>query len=490
MITVTADTIYIDDGYFTFEDVFLSISNSKYSDQANKIGDNSYYFNFSFHIGKNAPAILKDKEKNIEIRGSLFQVHQDSTFAFGEQKNGESYIGGSFTINNPTLAYGFGSNIKTEDGFSQSGNLQLYCSYIDIPCFWGFFNTPDKQLVEIKDCVIKGFGRISGTDSYIENVICLSPETKYGSFATKGIIKYIKDLKIVNASDEAYAVYYNPKLSGNTSMSEVSIKNCKNTIYCESSNETNSLTLIDPSIDNYNISFKDENVNIIIAYSLKFIGSDKNTEIKIYDELNNLTDSFFLSNRQTTILKYKVIKKDDTKLINKYKLNINGNEYPIEITEKQTINIDTLLSNPQTQLFNTAQQIFLLPKKEFELDNIIELFAQIKTYKDISLKKNNYKTIAKPQEIKQLNNNLYYIKFVTYGLGDEGLNGAKWQDGSYIIEIETENETYFESIYINRTKEDAIYTNNNQNNTNGPLLFNPLEQNEDTSNNTNAQIHM
>jgi hypothetical protein len=43
MIKVTADTIYVDNGTYSFEDIYKAVQDSNYKDKAQKIGSKSFF---------------------------------------------------------------------------------------------------------------------------------------------------------------------------------------------------------------------------------------------------------------------------------------------------------------------------------------------------------------------------------------------------------------------------------------------------------------
>lgn len=449
MIDVTSDSIYIDDGSYSFEDVYSAVQDSMYRDQAVKAGDRSYYFDFDFYIGKNKSATLKDSDVNVEIDADYFQIYEGSEFIFGDKDNDEPTIGASIVINNPKLGYGFGCKDK-DNGYSKSGNLELYGCYININCFWGFFNKEDTQVVKIKDCIVKGFGRVSGTDSFVDNVTCIQPEQKYGSFSTKGEIKFINNLKVVNATDDGYAFYFNPDLSQNSTVSNLIVKNCDNTIYCESSDDSYTLTLIDPDIETYNIEFEDNNSNVTVSYSLDFISSNTDIEVKIYASDDTLVDEFIIKNRTHTVLRYKNFNKDGDTMLNEYYFTIGDRKFPLTITQKQTMNLDLLLREEDV-IINTSHDIYFLPKKVFELDNIVEFFIVCnKEITSVELLKNNFKTIHSADSIEEISSGVHKVLIVTGSLGEEGDNNEKWQDGPYLIKTVIDSNTYLKAIQLDR----------------------------------------
>jgi len=454
MIKVTSTSIYIDDGSYSFEDVYSSVQESAYAYKAKKSGDKTFFFDFDFYIGKDTPAILIDKNKNIEINGSLFQIYEGSEFQFGELNNSEPMVGGSFIINNPELAYGFGNQTKNSNGETLSGNLKLYGSYIEIPCFWGFFNSPEKQKVEIKNCIIKGFGRISGKDSYVENVTYLNPETKYGSISTKGQIKYIKNVNIVNADSDAYALYFNPSLSGNATLNSISIKNCNNTIYCEKADTSTTLTLVDLATDSLSVYFKDSNVNIEIKHTVKFLTTKENVNVKIYRN-GEMIDELIVDKAASLPLTEKIINNINTSFLNEYEIVINNlHKIPLKLKEKVTIDID-MFEFPVVE--NENQEIYLLPKKEYELEDVLEFFvSSFYPIDSIELCKSNFNKIASPVQITQISENLYRVVFFIGELGTEGENGEKWQDGPYLIKTNIKSKQYLCPIYIARPQEEEF----------------------------------
>ena len=208
---------------YSFADIHAAIDNEAV---VSRLGD-SYTINANLRVIERAA--LVDKKVSVTITGTHFQIHDGCYFQLGSLKNGVASEGGFISMPNAALAYGFGEDTLLNDA-TQSGNLYLYNSVLKIPCFWGFFAGAE-QKVEIVDCLVRGFGRVEGTESVLRNVTFETADKRYGVLSPKGTLKEYSEIN-VRHSDGA-AMYFNPELADNFTVKGGSFDNYKQLVYCE-----------------------------------------------------------------------------------------------------------------------------------------------------------------------------------------------------------------------------------------------------------------
>ena len=449
-ITVKDDYIYVDDGEFTFEDLYKEASNTFGGNTVEKAGDNYYYFDYNIVVGKDVPATLSDTNKSVFLNKEYFQLYEGSTLKMGEKgDNGKTLNGCRIDMPNAKFAYGFGRN-KKDDIYTLSGDLYLYDSYLNIPCFWGFFNKPDKQKVEIIDCTIYGLGRISGENSIIENVIYLKADKKYGTISVLGKVKQINNVKInkTDTDNNGVCLYFNPDISGNCAVSNIELPEYKKLIYCESTDDPYYYSIIDSNINNDECEFEDENTYINIQNTVTFLGDGYNIEIFNKD---NKINEFNTNDKNSIILTHRTLNKNGIVTKDPYIIRVDNN-FTFIIVPNQPLSI------PIEAIVKKMRPLWDKPFffGEFEkvyLGNLYKFY--VKSYKEptIKLYKNNGKVIATPDLVKQqVISNMWAITILIGELGEEGDNEEKWVDGLYYLHgIDTSNNQEFvKSIYIDR----------------------------------------
>jgi len=454
MISVTSSSIYIDGGSYSFEDVFKKVANSYYRNKAKKIGDRSYFFDFDFYIGKDSAASLEDENVSVEVTSSYFQVYENSFFRLGSKQNNKVLNGCYFYAPNLSLGYGFGCK-KKDDIYTLSGNLFLYGSYIEAPCFWGFFNSPDKQLVEIEDCLIIGFGRISGNNSYVKNTKYLNAKTKYGSISVLGKIGLLKNISVNNVSDDGYALYFNPAISGDCVIEDFRAHNYNNLIYCESHTEKKTLSLINPVIDGLNVYFEDNKSTIIVKNRINFKYTNENIIIKITYQ-DETIDMFVLKDRNYTDLIYIEKNKDREIRYKEYSITINNSiTFSVVPNKPFTIDVDSYLDFENNNTTSDASpSVYLIPDKNTKLESIFSFFINSKIKPNVELRKSNNNKIEDPYEVVQIGESLYRVSFLIGELAEESSTGEIWQDGIYLLYCKIQNNVYWESVKVSRVEEE------------------------------------
>jgi len=233
-IAITTTDVTIDNQTVTFEDIYQYAVSINKTSLVNKLG-NAYLLKTNLKLQNGAT--VQDINKAITIEGKLIQIPTGCTLRLGERRTDLSTLNGC-TLSAPNIenAYGFGATTTTA-----SGNLLLYNSTINIFGFWSFFK--GDNLVEIIDCFIDGFGRISGVNSILKNIIFKKAHGKYGGLATMGNILLMKDiysydvLPYYDSYEKATvkcALYHNPQFAPNVTMYYGEFSNYESLLYVES----------------------------------------------------------------------------------------------------------------------------------------------------------------------------------------------------------------------------------------------------------------
>ena len=211
-ITFTSAAITVVGGNYTFEDIYQA-SVGAGNTYCKKLGT-SYLIYTDLILGDESTATeLSAQNISVVIEGDLFQVKKGATLKLGTRNMLTDATSNGVYISCPNIAngYGFGSKHKVS-GLTQSGNVFLYDSFIDIYGFWGFFGGPT-QHCEIIDCLVNGFGRIEGTNSILKNITTQKSNGRFGVLAAKGNIAVYENISskdVKNYSGHTCSVYFNP----------------------------------------------------------------------------------------------------------------------------------------------------------------------------------------------------------------------------------------------------------------------------------------
>lgn len=145
--------------------------------------------------------IVVEKGATLTIENSMLYLYGRTFKVYGNLVIKDS------TIKMPwvDLAYGFGGDLVGEE--TTNGNITIEDSFIDVPCFYAFFNR--ESTVLLKNSIFAGFGRIAGADSEAYNCTFLDAHDRYGSIATYGQVKGINYCTSIGST----SLYYNPALS-------------------------------------------------------------------------------------------------------------------------------------------------------------------------------------------------------------------------------------------------------------------------------------
>jgi len=252
MIIFNSQQVQIADGQFDLEQIYQSAGNTG---MVSKTGDHSYFIHGDLIIGNGTDnTLLLIQNQSLEMSGDRCQVLKKATFQLGHlNSDGSTQNGASFYAPNIKLAYGFGSD-SVINGQTQSGDLKLYGSRIDAFGFWGFFGGID-QIVDIRDCIINGFGRIEGSQSILKNVSFEKANGRYGILSPKGEIAQLEQITVkqsVSQNGQKCEVYLNPSFVDSLIIRDGVFANYEQLVYCESSSKSTPVfaELIDCSFDN------------------------------------------------------------------------------------------------------------------------------------------------------------------------------------------------------------------------------------------------
>jgi len=274
-ISFSYSAVTITDGDYTFEDIYQA-SVSAGNQYCKKLGT-SYLISIDVFVGDGTlPTTLSGSNISVVIEGDLFQIKKNAELRLGTKNAITSGTSNGCYISCPNikLGYGFGSN-SISNGATQSGNIFLYDSFIDIYGFWGFFGGPT-QHCEVIDCLVNGFGRIEGANSILENVTTQASQGRYGVLATKGTIAKYENVssKKVNAyAGHTCSVYFNSDfVLGMRVIGGIYDGYTEGLCYLEpghgSTTEENTITFVDSEIKNgYGGYFADTNTRLKVVYT-------------------------------------------------------------------------------------------------------------------------------------------------------------------------------------------------------------------------------
>ena len=447
MIVLSGYDVYVDDGDYTIDDIYTAIRRSPGLASAERIGDNSYYFDCNLYIGKNSSATLVLRDVLLEFKGALFQVYEGSVFQCGEKDSKGVHSGCFLYMGHLDLTYGFGC--KERDGqYTNSGTLKLYGTKIYAPCFWGWFNRPNKQIVEMESCIIDGFGRISGEQSYIKNVTFLTGHRKYGSISTMGEILFMENVRYERPANNGFALYWVPSISGDCRIDDFVCTSYDHFINVRGRASGEEFLLVDPLIDydRLHSDFQNRGATVVLSNTLTLLGG-KGQDAVVIEYNGEEFDSFVLSERRVAILpKAKLYDDDDVQFMDRYTVSINGGElvFEVESYRKQTIDLDMIRCNTMG-----STDTILLPSKQAYLGEPFVLFVRSFTTPVVRLKKWNGSTLATAQ-VTPVESGLYKCDFLLGELGEQGEEDT-WQDGPCYIFVDGTQE--YKALMIERDEQ-------------------------------------
>jgi len=303
-ITFSSSAITITDGDYNFEDIYQASIDAG-NQYCKKLGT-SYLISIDVLVGNGTAATtLSGENISVIIEGDLFQIKKNAELKIGTKNatTGGTSNGCYISCPNIKLAYGFGST-SVSNGVTQSGNIFLYDSFIDIYGFWGFFGGSN-QHCEVIDCLVNGFGRIEGSNSILQNITTQASQGRYGSLATKGTIKTYENVsskKVNEYKGHACSVYFNSEfVLGMRVIGGTYDGYSEGLCYLEpgkgSTTEENTITFVDSEIKNgYGGYFADSNTRIKVVYTFAPVFKNPNGSALAYVDVsivdNNGTEIF------------------------------------------------------------------------------------------------------------------------------------------------------------------------------------------------------
>ena len=283
----------------TFQDIYDALLEDDITQTwCQKLGNNMFLITSQGGIRIKNNAMIKDASISAVVTGDKFIIEKGSSFQLGNyiELTDTTQDGCYFSMPNVRPVnppeYYFGNSIQNTPGATESGNLYLYASYVDIRTFWGFFSGPE-QIVHVLDCVVNGYGRVEGLSTRLRNVTFEKSHNIYGILAPKGEIEQYEDL--ISQKSDGISFYYNPKLVGEyLDIKNSDFRNYVNLIRMEDNDPADILKycrFLDCKFNgNYNIARAGINTELLISYTFKPIITNynfevyQNTDIEISDE--------------------------------------------------------------------------------------------------------------------------------------------------------------------------------------------------------------
>ena len=259
--------IVIADEAVGFADVFEAV---QATGKALRV-DDGFLFDCSLRLTDNAR--LSDRNVAVTITGEKFQIEKGCSLTLGTYTNGVAGDGCYVRMDNVLQRYGFGEDTLTNDQ-TQSGHVFLYNSMLKIPGFWGFFSGQD-QRVEIVDCIINGYGRIEGPDSFIKNVTFEQAHPRFGVLSPKGQLAAYEDIHVRESAGAAY--YFNGELADDLRIVGGSAQNYRQLVYCERHDHgMKTIRFVDVRLDGgRKVKFNRNNtVEIAHSFTPSFVDAD------------------------------------------------------------------------------------------------------------------------------------------------------------------------------------------------------------------------
>ena len=255
-ISISSTEVKITDNIYNLQDIYDYADDHNKTQYVKKLG-NHYEITVDVRIESGA---IEDSNITLTVLGELFQIHKNAHLKLGKVREDLStYDGCYFNMPNVKNGYGFGHTTK-----SNSGNLYLYGSNIDIWGFWGFFND-DNTKVEVIDCQVNGFGRIEGTSSILKNINFKQSHGMYGILSPKGQLDINENLSVLEClphNGNNCGVYHNPQYANNLIITGGIYDGYDDLAYIESTSGGDQLRFIDSEIRNgYSMNRESNNVD-------------------------------------------------------------------------------------------------------------------------------------------------------------------------------------------------------------------------------------
>jgi len=391
-ITFTSDEITIIDGDYTFEDIYQA-SVDEGNNYCRKMGT-AYLITIDVILGdEETKTSLTGENISVTIEGDLFQITKGTELRLGTiDEKGATSNGVYISCPNIKNGYGFGSKNKI-DGVTQSGNIFLYDSFVDIYGFWGFFGG-ENQHCEVQDCLVNGYGRIEGENSVLLNIITQASHGRYGALATKGKVKTYKNITSKKSNEykgHTCSIYFNPDLAPNMRVVGGTYDGYdEGLIYAEKNatgvTEAGYITFIDSEIKNgYGGYFTDENTKLFVAYTFNptFMDADNNIieecEVQIKNDLGEEIFNDISSEGKISVELIKhtedsdgsqsynyfdvTVKKDDIEITRRYEAGVTYTNFPFFVTQGTVQDDQCCLSDIQKKL-DLMQDLIIQNNKE------------------------------------------------------------------------------------------------------------------------------
>ena len=297
-IIIDDDSTIIDNTTCSFEDIYQAAVDQDRTDMVNSLGA-SYIIKNDLILKNNATII--DKNKFITVEGTLIQIPKGCRLHLGELRSNGSTLNGC-TLNAPNIYWKYGFGHKEKDN---SGDLLLYGSTINIFGFWGFFEGSNR--VEIIDCFVDGYGRISGGESKLKNIIFKRSHGRYGVLSPLGKLKVMENMSVyestpydVKNSDDVIkcALYHYPKYAGDLHIYFGEYDGYDHLAYLEDSPGTNDFILFGTKLhQGYKLYRESDNVDFYHKFKFSPIlhtesgNTLMNADVYIEDNKGNLVFS-------------------------------------------------------------------------------------------------------------------------------------------------------------------------------------------------------
>lgn len=267
----------------TMENIYDALSTIDPSQMwCQRLGDKFYMITSQGGVRIKNNSRVEDKSISLVVTGNKFIIEKGSHLKLGTY-DGDATADGCF-LSIPEIEkspyYSFGNYLNAAGDSTESGNLYLYASKIDIWNFWGFFSGPDQE-VHIIDCVVNGYGRVEGTNTILRNVTFQQSHTRFGIISVKGEIQQYESL--ISQKADGASFYYNPIFVGQEMLVKNSeFKNYTNLVYSENNPDANLKVcrFLDCKFNgNYNVSPLGDNLEVVISYTFEPIITNYNFEV-------------------------------------------------------------------------------------------------------------------------------------------------------------------------------------------------------------------
>lgn len=223
--------------------------------------------------------IIIQKGATLTIRGCMIYSYGKKFKVYG------SLVIEDSTLRMPyiNLAYGMGGDKIGDE--TNNGNISISDSFIDVECFYGFFNR--ESTVQLRNSIFTGFGRIAGAESEAYNCTFLKTHERYGSIATYGEVKGINYCTALGDT----SLYYNPDLSEDCVIENMLITG-KHLAYLEPLGDY-TLQLVDCDLMTKDLIDNGFQGTIEICYELEVSGELIRNDGHVYTGLSRVATEYY-----------------------------------------------------------------------------------------------------------------------------------------------------------------------------------------------------